>query len=181
MLTGNNFWPDIKLTSLFFRPFVSWPAPLASVTPLAVMLFLLSPTNVTSKEDALRLISDGNVDNFTLAPDLANASSITGVTVDEAGALLRNELGATNGLLDASVISIKDTVTNLNNAVDQFYNELSNVANIHATVSNIADAVSFVSGSLRSGASFSDDRLSQLVDEFSLDLFGSCSDWIGLD
>ena len=85
------------------------------------------------------------------------------------GALLRNELGATNGLLDASVISIKDTVTNLNNAVDQFYNELSNVANIHATVSNIADAVSFVSGSLRYGASFSDDRLSQLVDEFSLD------------
>ena len=43
----------------------------------------VTATNVTSKEDALRLISDGNVDNFTLAPDLANASSITGVTIDD--------------------------------------------------------------------------------------------------
>ena len=59
------------------------------------------------------LKNDGNVDNFTLSASLTDTSSITEATVDEALALLQNITGATNGLTDESVISIIDTVSNL--------------------------------------------------------------------
>ena len=73
----------------------------------------VTATNVSSKEDALSLKNDGNVDNFTLDTSLTSAASITGATVDEALALLQSTSGATNGLTDESVISIVDTVSNL--------------------------------------------------------------------
>ena len=52
----------------------------------------VTATNVSSKEDALSLKNDGNVDNFTLDASLTGAASITGATVDEALALLQSAL-----------------------------------------------------------------------------------------
>ena len=48
----------------------------------------VTATNVSSKEGALSLKNDGNVDNFTLDTSLTGAASITGATVDEALSLL---------------------------------------------------------------------------------------------
>ena len=144
----------------------------------------VTATDVSSKEDALSLKNDGNVDNFTLDASLTGAASITGATVDEALALLQSTSGATNGLTDESVISIVDTVSNLDTHISDLTDSaiLGDVHEVHATVSSIDDAESFVSGTKTSGASFSSSDLPAQVDKFSIDtsVLSSEANFMGL-
>ena len=144
----------------------------------------VTATDVSSKEDALSLKNDGNVDNFTLDASLTGAASITGATVDEALSLLQSTSGATNGLTDESVISIVDTVSNLDTHIFDLTDSaiLGDVHEVHATVSNIDDAESFVSGTMQSGASFYSSDLPAQVDKFSIDtsVLSSEANFMGL-
>ena len=79
-------------------------------------------------------------------------------TVDEALALLQSSSGASNGLTDESVISITDTVSELDNHFSDLNTSgsLENVANIKATLASVADAEAFVGdlASIPSGATY---------------------------
>ena len=160
---------------------------LSSGSPVLQVSGDVTALNVDSKENALALKNNYDVDNFTLDTSaILTQLSADNASVDEALALLQSSSGASNGLTDESVISITDTVGNLDSNFHDLKTggSLENVANVKATLASVGDAEAFV-GDLQvppTGASYYNSELSSLVDEFELSssMLGSVSNFENL-
>ena len=101
---------------------------LSSGSPVLQVSGDVTALNVDSKENALALKNNYDEDNFTLDTSaILSQLSADNASVDEALALLQSSSGASNGLTDESVISITDTVGNL----DSNFHDLKTGGSLH--------------------------------------------------